>query len=97
MNELTVENLILFLHTYTYTNHMNHTPYTSTHIHIQWIKWADGAMIVFSLTDKLSFEDATKIQEDIMRIKNGQFIPLVLCATKSMSKTIIMIIIHMLC
>merc|ERR1719266_219639 len=48
----------------------------------QWIREGDGYLIVYSITNKNSLQEATGLKEKIVRIRDSEDFPLVLAGNK---------------
>jgi GTPase SAR1 family protein len=49
----------------------------------QYIRVGEGFLLVFSLTDRRSLDECTKLHRDILRIKDSARIPMLLVGNKS--------------
>ena len=47
-----------------------------------WLYFADGIFLVFSLTDKKSFDDIKRVHEKMKRFKSFSYFPLILVGNK---------------
>jgi len=47
-----------------------------------YMRSGEGFILVYSLTDRNSFEETTRFREQILRVKEKNYIPLVLCGNK---------------
>ena len=48
----------------------------------QYIRAGHGFYLVYSITDRRSFQALDRIRDDILRVKETDFVPMVLCGNK---------------
>lgn len=49
----------------------------------QYISFGKGFVLAYSITSRISFDEASCFHESILRAKDADYVPMVLCATKS--------------
>lgn len=48
----------------------------------QWYKYANGFLLVYSITDRVSYENCILLHQDILRVKDRPFVPIILVSNK---------------
>lgn len=48
----------------------------------QWYKYASGFLLVYSITDRVSFENVLALHEDILRVKDRPSVPVIVLSNK---------------
>lgn len=48
----------------------------------QWYKYANGFLLVYSITDRVSFENCLLLHQDILRVKDRPFVPIIVVSNK---------------
>lgn len=48
----------------------------------QWYKYAQGFLLVYSITDRASFENMSFLRQDILRAKDRPSVPLIVLSNK---------------
>jgi len=63
------------------TTHLGQESYSL--LRDQYIRTGQGFLVIFSLSDRESFNEATELREQIARVKDTEDLPLVLVGNKS--------------
>jgi GTPase KRas protein len=48
----------------------------------QWYKYANGFLLVYSITDRVSYENCLLLHQDILRVKDRPSVPIILISNK---------------
>lgn len=48
----------------------------------QWYKYANGFLLVYSITDRVSYENLLLLHQDILRVKDRPYVPIIVLSNK---------------